>query len=236
MNPKEQGPERKELDLGKIEYLISDWDGTLVDSMPAYTESFSKTLEEALGVRRESAKRYYLSTVGSPLSKQLKEGAKRFANIDVDDTTNLEKEFWRNLTGLIPEIIPRAKEFLTQVKRKGIKIVVWSGTRGDVLEEKIRLLSFSSFIDYSIGNEPGSSTLVKGPGLFREIAEYFGINEDELREKSLVIGDGSGDITAGKAVGVTTIGIVRTQTAQAFQEAGADIVVNGLEELISLFK
>lgn len=236
MNPKKQGKERKELDLGKIEYLISDWDGTLADSMPAYTESFSKTLQEAFGIQSEGSKRYYLSTVGSSLSDQLREGAERLANVNVGDTTNLEKEFWRNLTGLIPEIIPGAKEFLAQVKRKGMKIVVWSGTRGDVLKEKIKLLSFSSFVDYSIGNEPGSSTLVKGPGLFKKIAEHFGINEDELREKSLVIGDGSGDIAAGKAVGVATVGIVRIQTPQAFQEAGADIVVNGLKELISLFR
>ncbi|MFZ5932716.1 MAG: hypothetical protein ACOYT7_01405 [Patescibacteria group bacterium] len=54
MNPKEQGKESSEIDFAKVEYLISDWDGTLTDSMPAYTKSFSTTLAEAFGIQKSS--------------------------------------------------------------------------------------------------------------------------------------------------------------------------------------
>lgn len=236
MNPKEQGKERKELDFGKIEYLISDWDGTLTDSMPAYTESFSKTLERVFGIQKEVSRQYYLDSAGDSLSSQLRETARRFAQVKIEDTTQLEQQFWQNLTGFKPHVLPKAKEFLAQVKIRGIKIIIWSGTRPDVLEEKIKLLTFSSLVDYAVGSEPGSSNLVKGPGLFAKIAEHFGVSEDELRQKSVVLGDGSGDIKVGLALGVPTIGIVGTQSKGVLENAGANLIVDNLEALAKFFK
>lgn len=236
MNPKEQSKERKGLDFDKIEFLISDWDGTLTDSMSAYTKSFAGALNEALGIDIEDSREYFLSTAGEPLSNQLKTAARRFAGVEIQDSTPLENTFWRNLTGFKPDIIPGAKEFLTKLKKREVKIIVWSGTKTDVLQEKIKLLSFSGLVDYAIGNEPGSSTLVKGPGLFSKIAEYFGISEDELRQKSVVLGDGIGDIKAGISVGVPTIGIVKTQSKDELGSAGADLIVNNLESLTEFFQ
>ncbi|MEK7112470.1 MAG: HAD hydrolase-like protein, partial [Patescibacteria group bacterium] len=184
MNPKKQGQGREKLDFEKMEYLISDWDGTLSDSMLTYTASFTKTLNEAFGIASQDSRKYFLSTAGEALSNQLRVAAKNFAGIEIQDSTQLENTFWRNLTGFKPDIIDGAKEFLTKLKKRGIKIIVWSGTRTDVLKEKIKLLSFSGLIDFAIGNEPGSSSLVKGPGLFAKIAEHSGVSEDELRQKS----------------------------------------------------
>lgn len=236
MSTKEQGKKREALDFEKMGYLISDWDGTLTDSMPAYTASFSKTLNEVFGIASQDSRKYFLSTAGEPLSGQLREAALTFAQVNVEDTTGLEEQFWRNVKGLKPDILPAAKEFLTQVKKRGAKIVIWSGTRTDVLREKIELLSFSRLVDYAIGNEPGSSSLVKGPGLFAKIAEHFGISEDELRQKSVVLGDGSGDIKAGLAVGVPTIGIVKTQSKDVLENAGANLIVDNLESLTNFFQ
>lgn len=236
MSTKEQDKKQEELDFEKIDYLISDWDGTLTDSMPAYTESFSKTLNEVFGVARQDSRKYFLSTAGEPLSSQLREATLTFAQAIVENTTGLEEQFWRNLKGLKPDILPDAKKFLAQVKKRGRKIVIWSGTRTDVLREKIELLSFSNLVDYAIGNEPGSLSMVKGPGLFAKIAEYFGISEDELRQKSLIMGDGVGDIKAGLAVGVPTIGIVKTQPKEVLENAGANLIVDSLQALSKFLK
>lgn len=224
------------INFSKFSYLISDWDGTLTDSMPAYTESFSKTLNNTFGIQGETSKEYYLDSAGDSLSSQLREAARRFAGVKVEDTTQFEQEFWQNLSGLRPDVLPGAKEFLAQIKKKGVKIIIWSGTRTDILEEKIRLLSFSSLVDYAIGNEPGSLNIVKGPGLFKKIAEHFGVSEEYLRQKALVIGDGNGDMEAGKTIGATTAGIIKTQTQKTLEEAGADVVVNNLLELAGLFR
>jgi phosphoglycolate phosphatase-like HAD superfamily hydrolase len=223
------------INFSKFSYLISDWDGTLADSFKPHTESFIKTVHDSFGVGKEKAKEIYFNTDGKPLTLQIKKAAKT-VGFNVSDTLPYEDKFWENLKGLMPETVPGAKEFLTLLKNKGFKIAVWSGTKTDILHERIDLLSFFSLVDFYIGNEPGNKTQVKGPFFFTKIAERFGIPEEKLREKALVIGDGTGDMEAGKAVGATTVGIARKQPKEQLIKAGADMVVMDIEELGRLFK
>ena len=157
-----------------------------------------------------------------------------FANINVEDTLPLEGSFWNKLKDLKPKILPESKDGLNQLKQKGIKIAVWSGTKSDVLAKHIKRLSFSSLIDFSVGNAPGSDDLVKGPGLFKVIAEHFNITPNELATKSLVIGDGRGDIKAGRAVGAIVGGIENDEKNPILKKA--DFVVKNLSELAAKFK
>ena len=223
------------INFSKFSYLISDWDGTLADFFKLHTESFVKTVHGSFGVDKEKAKEIYINTDGTALTLQIKKAAKT-VGLNVPDTLPYEAKFWENLKGARGEAIPNAKEFLTLLKNKGFKIVVWSGTKTAVLHERIKLLSFSSLVDFYIGNEPGSSKQVKGPFFFTKIAERFGVPEEKLREKALVIGDGTGDMEAGKAVGATTVGIARKQPKEQLIKAGADMVVIDIEELGRLFK
>src|SRR3990167_9762730 len=129
--------EHKENDFSDVEFLISDWDGTLVDSMPHYTTSFTRVMSDLLGIKEEDSKAFFSETTGQPLSKQITECAKKFAGQTVQDTLPLEDRFWDNLRDIKPAILEGAKDFLQQIKDKGIKVVVWSGTRTDVLRTNI---------------------------------------------------------------------------------------------------
>lgn len=228
--------ESKEVDFSGVEYIVIDWDGTLVESMGAYTESYTKTLNSQFGIDPETLKEFYQETMGAPLSWQMKEGAARFAGVKIEDTKDLENLFWENLTGLAPEIVPRAKEFLNQLGKRGFKVIIWSGTKIEILEEKINLLSFSSSVDFWIGNVPGDQNLVKGPGLFRLIAEKFGHTSQDLATKTLVVGDGEADMEAGRAIGAKTAGFTRFKTAAQLKKAGADFVFVDFPELLEKLK
>ena len=225
----------KKINFSKFSYLISDWDGTLADSVKPYTESYVKTTTSEFGIPEHKAREIFANTAGAPLTMQMRWAAEA-VEIKLEDTLPYENKFWENLGGLKPNIIPGAKKFLALLKRRGFKIAVWSGTKPDVLKEKVKLLSLSSLVDYCIRNEPGNTKEVKGPALFLKIAKKFKISEQELRQKAIVIGDGSGDMEAGKAVRATTVGIARNQTKEKLEKAGADIVVNNLRELEALFK
>ena len=224
------------VDFSDIKYIVTDWDGTLVDSMGAYTKSYVKTLNSQFGIDPKTLEEFYWETAGSPLSWQFKEGAARFARVKIKDTKNLENLFWENLTGLTPEIVPGAKNFLSQLKEKGFKVIIWSGTKTEVLEEKINLLSFSSSADFYIGNVPGDQNLVKGPGLFRLIAEKFSYPAEKLARKTLVIGDGEADMKAGCAIGAKTAGFTRLKTVEQLKKAGADFVFDDFPELLKKLK
>lgn len=223
------------INFSKFSYLISDWDGTLADSVKPYTESYVKTTTSEFGTPENKAREIFANTAGAPLTMQIKWAAEA-VGIKLEDTLPYENKFWENLDGLKPDIIPGVKKFLALLKRRGLKIAVWSGTKPGVLKEKVKLLSLSSLVDYCIGNEPGNTKEVKGPALFLKIAKKFKVSEQELRQKAIVIGDGTGDMEAGKAVRATTVGIARNQPKEQLIKAGADMVVMDIEELGRLFE
>ena len=187
--------------LKNIKYLLSDWDGTLVYSMEGLSKAFEKTLKQEFSIKKKGVKKYYLSMLGLPLSHQFISTIHKFTGRKITKTEKLEKLFWQNLGGLTPKPIEGAEVFLKEAKKRGYKIIVWSGTKTDILREKIGLLGFKKYIDFAIGNTPGKSTLVKGPGLWKIICKRLKLSPKDGSKKTLVLGDGTGDIEAARAIG-----------------------------------
>ncbi len=224
-----------EKEFHDIDFLISDWDGTLVDSMPDYMKSFAKVMSGEFGVPEKEAKTFFLEKAGQPLSREITECAQKFTNRVIEDTLPFEAKFWDNLQGIKPKILEGAAQFLQEVKNKGIKIIVWSGTRTDVLRSNIKLLGLQQFVDFSIGNQPGSKEMVKGPGLLREISKNFNVSMQDMAKKSLVIGDGRGDIEAGKAIGSRTAGFTRIKNT-SLEASGSDFLFENYSQLLQKLK
>lgn len=233
----QEQPKPKEPDLSNVRYIISDWDGTLVDSMPAYAAAYSRLMKEKFGVVESESREYYLSTAGTALTNQIKEGAKNFAGQQIEDTLELENLFLSFQIGSNPpEIIDGVQEILKELKDQGYTIIVWSGTRSDALADALKSTKLEQYISFSIGNEPGSSTRVKGKGLIGDIANFLGTSPDSLSNQSIVIGDGAGDIRAGKEINCPTIGILKTQPKEKLQAEGADFIITKIGDLPALLK
>jgi len=231
----QEQPTPKETDLSNVSYIISDWDGTLVDSFPDYTAAFARLMQEKFGVDPKQSKPYYISTAGEALTNQIRIAAQRFTGQDVDDTVDLEQLFWDfQKDSDPPPVIDGANQTLETLVSNGFKIAVWSGTRTDILGIKLQQTGLRQFVDFEIGNTPGSTTQVKGSVLFKEIAKHFGISASDLCSQSVVIGDGVGDIRAGQAVNCPTVGILKTQTKDIFIAAGADFIIPSIKDLPSL--
>lgn len=218
-------------DFSNISYLISDWDGTIIDSMPAKTEAFIKVISAKFPIDPTVLRKFYNDTASMPLNFQIKKSVNKFANIRIEDSLLFEEEFYRNLEDTKFEIFPGAKNFLIAVKQKGITVVIWSATTTDILRKQISLYDLSSYVDYCIANTLGSDKLVKGSQLFKKIAGKFGISESKLAKKSLVIGDENGDILAGKQVGAKTAAFRLTGTDADFYFETYSELLNKLPNL-----
>lgn len=226
----------KEIDLSNVRYIISDWDGTLADSWPEATAAFTHVMLEKFGIDPKTSEEYYNETAGRALSGQIKEAAKKYKDIDAENTEELESSYFNfRMTLPPPKVIKGAPEALKELKEKGFTIVVWSGTRSDVLADALEKTGLKQYINFSIGNYPGSDVIVKGKGLFAEIARHLGISVDQLRSQSVVIGDGKGDIDAGLDVGCPTIGIPKKpEDEKGLINAGADFIVSTIGDLPAL--
>lgn len=234
----QEPPKPKEIDLSNVRYIISDWDGTLADSWPEATAAFTHVMLEKFGIDPKTSEEYYNETAGRALSGQIKDAAKRFKSIDVENTEELESAYFTfRMTLPPPKVIEGAPEALKELKEKRFTIVVWSGTRSDVLEDAIEKTGLKQYINFSIGNYPGSDVMVKGKGLFAQIAKHLGLSTDQLRSQSVVIGDGKGDIDAGREVGCPTIAIPKKpEDEKGLVNAGADFIVSKISDLPALLR
>src|SRR3990167_5945021 len=174
-------PELKEIDLSRVKYVIFDWDGTIVDSMPEYTKAFSSLLKDEFNIsERFSADFFTGEAGGKALSFQLKEAISRFAHVDIQDSEDFETKFWESLKDQSPNLMPGVKEFLQELRRRGFFIVSWSGSPGDINKNVAKKIGVSDLIDFITGSERGSNIKVKGPGLFEEIAKHFNIEPEGM--------------------------------------------------------
>ena len=218
------------MDLSNIKYIISDWDGTLVDSMPIYTRTYSTVLQSKYGIDPKKSGEYFNGEGGGrALSFQLKQAVRKFAGKDVDSTQELELMFWKMLENETPNLVPGAFEFLKELQKRGFHIISWSGSPGEKNRETAKKLGVEGFFDLIVGSELGSGVFVKGETLFKKIADNFGKKPEEIASQTLVIGDMIGDIEAGREIGAITCGFGDPKDPK-FKDA--DFVVKSHQELL----
>ncbi len=223
---------QKEIDLSGIRYVILDWDGTVVDSMPVYIKTFSSILKKQFNILEDQSEQFFTGEAGGKaLSYQFKEGIRRFANVDIQDSENLESIFWDLLKDQSPSLIVGIKELLIELRRRNMFIISWSGSPGDINQSVAERVGLSDFFDLITGSERGSSTKVKGQELFEDIAKHFGISSVDLARQSLVVGDMKGDVDAGLQVGAITAGFGDPKDPK-FKDA--DFVFQTHQELLDM--
>ena len=137
-----------------------------------------------------------------------------------------------------------ALRFIIAVKARGLRVAAASSSKNaDLFLREIRLDSFAK--DHGISSStlrPGLTLLdyfdvdVSGrdfahgkpdPEMFLTAAHELGVKP----EGSIVIEDASAGVEAAKAGGMGAIGIARRDDAELLAAAGADIVVNALDEV-----
>jgi beta-phosphoglucomutase len=118
------------------------------------------------------------------------------------------------------EILPGAREYLNQLRQKGIKIALGSASKNapTILEK----LNISGLFDVIIdGNK--TSKAKPDPEVFLLGAEGIGISPEEC----IVFEDAEAGVEAGKAAAMRVVGIGNKETLK-----NADFVIKGLYELV----
>jgi D-glycero-D-manno-heptose 1,7-bisphosphate phosphatase len=194
-------------------------------------------------------RRHIPTTFGADQSRQLNKNA-IFLDRDgviVEDTGYISSP--EELI-LIPDVIPVLKKL--QHSFRLIVVTNQSGVaRGYFTEEDLFAINervIQMLADYGIGLDaiyycPHHPKVGKDeyriececrkpkPGLLRQATEEFNI---EL-EKSFLIGDQETDIQAGRALGIKTIKINRTDR-ESPDKSGADFIINSFDEVSSIIR
>ena len=127
-------------------------------------------------------------------------------------------------------LVPGAYEVLATLKKRGLKIGLFTLNSSAVAVNVLKRLGISRFFDVMVARD-----LVEGvkpnPAHLSRVLEELGVRPEE----AAVVGDTPFDIRCAKKVGALAIGITTGRaTEEELRRAGADFIIRYLSELLPL--
>ncbi len=219
--------------LKSIEVILFDWDGTLIDSLSVKAGNAGRLFARVWGLSPESVARSYRKHSGIP-RRQL------FDAILLDHgLPPLEEELFAELSRQFSALnlqalsdgqilLPQTKQTLQKLVKAGLRLYVSSSAEPTEIEQIATNLGIRTYFQEILGSR---GEFTKG----KPHVKYVLQKEKTHPHKIAFIGDDLADIRLGRQAEVVTIGKAGTQPRAALEAAGADQVIDQIEELSDLF-
>lgn len=214
--------------LDDFNYGIFDRDGTLINSMGLYTNTFVDILVQH-GINPQTSRKYYQRSAGAPLNQQIatmlsEQQKENFPEL----IRQLQAEFFEIVDSVPPESCDGVNQLLLELRKRGMILFVTTGSRNPL--EKMEMLALDHFFDKVMG----SDEIPKGIEHIHVFAEHLGLDVPDFCKKAFLVGDGPADMMLGKKMRIYSIGITNTVSADALMQAGADETVSNLIEILEI--
>lgn len=214
----------KEIADNKLDTILFDLDGTLLDTKPLIDRSFIHTFEH---FRPD----YVLTDeeLDSFFGPTLYQTFSRYS----DDEAEIEKmiAYYREYNvanhDAIVKVMPGAKELIYTLHKKGYKLGVVSSKKTDLVRHGLELFGLLDKMDIVIGADEVKNHKPAPDGIL--------LAKEKLEaEKIAYVGDTLNDILAGKAAGVKTIGCLYIKHPEVMLEASPDYVIQKLTDILKI--
>ncbi len=214
--------------MGNYEYIIFDLDGTLTDSAPGIMNSFVYAIEHMGGEVRDKSQ--LKKFVGPPLQVTFEESL-GYSPEAATKAIALYREYYHGMGGRFENnVYPGIEELLAKLKGIGKKLIVATskneyGTK--VILEHFGLDKYFDFI--AAANDEDRQHKVD---VLKYAIEEVGV-KDLL--KAVMIGDRENDISAARAVGMDSIGVLYGYgDEKELTTAGATYLAGSAEDIEKL--
>lgn len=213
--------------LENVKAMLFDLDGTLIDSVglwhqidKEYLQSFGISIPPDLkpkieGMCFKDTAQYIKNRFSLPVSCEQM----------IDDWNQMAYEKYRNEIKFKPGV----EQFLTEVKKRGIKLGIATSNSSNLLFAVGKSLCFDRFFDiYVTGCDAKKSK--PDPEVYLQAAAKLSANTSEC----LVFEDTVSGIMAGKSAGMKVCGVfdIYSDYATEKKKELADFFINSFEELI----
>jgi phosphoglycolate phosphatase len=207
--------------------IIFDFDGTLGDTRRNIVTTMQMTIREMQLPSRTEAE--CAATIGLPLAGCFKA---MFPDIDEEIIPRCAETYRRifneNLQSIKPKAFPGVVKTLKTLKEQGFALTIASSRSRNSLKELTRDMGIADYISYLIGADDVKEAKPKPEPVLKTLtAMHFDASE------TLVVGDMAVDILMGANAGTKTCGVTwGNGTREELKEAGADFIIDRMEELI----
>ena len=212
-----------------IKLIIFDFDGTQGDTRRNIVTTMQMTIKELQLPNLTEAE--CASTIGLPLA-----GCFKTLFPDIQDeliprcAETYRRFFNENLRKITPEAFPGVVKTLKILKEKGFVLTIASSRSRNSLIELTHNIGIADYISYLIGADDVKEAKPKPEPVLKTLAAIY-LDASE----TLVVGDMVVDILMGANAGAKTCGVTwGNGTREEFKEAGADFIIDRMEELIRI--
>lgn len=218
--------------MPKLQGLVFDLDGTLVDSAPDLRHALNQTLAEH--GRRNLTLDETKSFVGDGMLTTLKRAfAATGAVVGDDESYRLFQSFvmhYRDQPADTAQIYPHVVETLGYYKNAGVKIGLCTNKQEAATHKLLDELNLSQFFDSVAG---GDTFMVHKPhpDHVRGVVKGMGVKA----EGCVMIGDSTNDVRAAQGAGIPCL-VVTHGYGFDVAELGADGLIGNFQELASALK
>ena len=214
-----------------IKLIIFDFDGTLGDTRRNIVTTMQMTIKEMqLPSRTETE---CASTIGLPLAECFRTLFPDIPDEIIPRCAETYRRFFNeNLQKITPTAFPGVVDTLSVLHQKGFVLTIASSRSRKSLTELTRDMGIADYISYLIGADDVKEAKPKPEPVLKTLAAMqFAASE------TLVVGDMSVDILMGANAGTKTCGVTwGNGSREELKEAGADYIIDRMEELIEVSK
>ena len=211
--------------------IIFDFDGTLGDTRRNIVRTMQMTIAELHLPNRTEEE--CAATIGLPLAGCFETMFPDLQKERVQTCADTYRRiFAENLQTLKPQLFPGIKETLTKLSGEGYTLTIASSRSHASLVELTSDMGIADCISYLIGaDDVEKAKPAPEPVLNTLDAMRFEASQ------ALVVGDMAVDILMGANAGAKTCGVTWGNGARKeLEQAGADYIINSIEELMEVLK
>lgn len=208
----------------KYDTVLFDLDGTLLNTRELINRSFVHTFEH---FRPDHV--LTDEELDSFFGPSLRQTFSRYSTDEqeIEEMIQYYRQFNVASHDEMVTAFPGAKSLIRTLARKGYKLGVVSSKKTDLVEHGLEIFGMRDKIKVIIGEED-----VKNPKPDPEgILEAMRILDSK---KALYVGDGVGDIEAGKNAGIDTIGVLYSDRKEQILAAEPTYIIHSLDQILAI--
>ncbi|MFX0051826.1 MAG: HAD family hydrolase [Candidatus Hodarchaeota archaeon] len=210
-----------------IRYILFDFDGTIVNSMPFLENNAVLLLTKFYNFSTKEAQQKYRETTGLPFVQQMDIISPNNAHLNSKIVYKFEKMKIEKIYE--QKLFSESYEVIQELKKRRYWLGISSGTIEDIITEYIRNENISELVDDIMGWRPGFE---KGKDHFDFISSKYNLKSSEI----VFIGDSLNDARRANDNGILFIAKLGMFHLKDFDSIIPNVnVITSLKEILKVF-
>jgi pyrophosphatase PpaX len=210
--------------LEKINYILFDLDGTLLNTNSLIIESFKHTLMEHLGmeVGEEELTPYF----GEPLEVTLK----RFSKEEAQAMLETYRSYNKLRHDIITTMFEGVEETLMELKKRGKHLAVVTSKKKETALRGLRLFDILKYFSVVMAMDDTEHHKPHPQPILRALEQL-----DYDGSGAIMVGDSGFDILCAKAAGIKGCSVEWSALPrQIWEEAKPDYIIGSMEDILAI--